>query len=156
MLIQRIGSDQTHAFPPSSASSSQARHEALAAKNVQRGLAAKVQELSTTFRKKQRVYMESMSACSYSSPTNATLIIHSSDHISYLTYVIQSYKVMRSKIRTFSSHQAPSRPKARRACRQSMMTWKQLSVSPPFRCHIYSILRLKITPSSSTKASLQR
>lgn len=35
------------------------RHEAFTAKNVQRGLAAKVQELSTTFRKKQRVYMES-------------------------------------------------------------------------------------------------
>jgi syntaxin 16 len=31
----------------------------MAAKNVQRGLAAKVQDLSATFRKKQRVYMES-------------------------------------------------------------------------------------------------
>jgi syntaxin 16 len=31
----------------------------LAAKNVQRGLAAKVQDLSAAFRKKQRVYMES-------------------------------------------------------------------------------------------------
>ncbi|EEB98701.1 hypothetical protein MPER_01745, partial [Moniliophthora perniciosa FA553] len=29
-----------------------------AAKNVQRGLAAKVQDLSATFRKKQRIYME--------------------------------------------------------------------------------------------------
>lgn len=57
-LIQRIGSEQSHTFPPSS---QQARHDTLAAKNVQRGLAAKVQELSTTFRKKQRVYMESMS-----------------------------------------------------------------------------------------------
>jgi syntaxin 16 len=56
MLIQRISSEQSHAFPPSS----QARHEALAAKNVQRGLAAKVQELSATFRKKQRVYMEKL------------------------------------------------------------------------------------------------
>ncbi|OJA18235.1 hypothetical protein AZE42_05179 [Rhizopogon vesiculosus] len=34
------------------------KHEGLAAKNVQRGLAARVQELSSTFRKKQRVYME--------------------------------------------------------------------------------------------------
>jgi syntaxin 16 len=34
------------------------RNEAQTAKNVQRGLAAKVQELSATFRKKQRVYME--------------------------------------------------------------------------------------------------
>jgi len=32
----------------------------LAAKNVQRGLAAKVQDLSATFRKKQRVYMEKL------------------------------------------------------------------------------------------------
>jgi len=55
-LIQTISSVQSHAFPPSH----QARHEILAAKNVQRGLAAKVQELSTTFRKKQRVYMEKL------------------------------------------------------------------------------------------------
>ncbi|KAL4244006.1 syntaxin family protein [Abortiporus biennis] len=55
-LIQRIGSSTEHAFPPSSGS----RHQALAAKNVQRGLAAKVQELSATFRKKQRVYMEKL------------------------------------------------------------------------------------------------
>jgi hypothetical protein len=53
-LIQQIGTAQDHAFPPS-----QTRHQTLAAKNVQRGLAAKVQELSATFRKKQRVYMES-------------------------------------------------------------------------------------------------
>lgn len=56
-LIQRITVDAAHTFPPAK----HARHEALAAKNVQRGLAAKVQELSTTFRKKQRVYMESAS-----------------------------------------------------------------------------------------------
>lgn len=48
-----------HAFPPSNSS----HHQALAAKNVQRGLAAKVQELSGTFRKKQRVYMESEFRC---------------------------------------------------------------------------------------------
>ncbi|THH18752.1 hypothetical protein EW146_g2293 [Bondarzewia mesenterica] len=54
-LIQRIAS--AHAFPPSSADS---RNEALAAKNVQRGLAAKVQDLSAAFRKKQRVYMEKL------------------------------------------------------------------------------------------------
>ncbi|KAG9316355.1 t-SNARE [Chiua virens] len=53
-LIQRIGADQDHTFPPSSRN----QHEALAAKNVQRGLAARVQELSSSFRKKQRVYME--------------------------------------------------------------------------------------------------
>ena len=45
-----------HTFPPSQAGT---HHHELAAKNVQRGLAAKVQELSATFRKKQRVYMES-------------------------------------------------------------------------------------------------
>ncbi|KAI0743905.1 t-SNARE [Daedaleopsis nitida] len=55
-LIQRIGSLPQHSFPPSQAGGS--RHHELAAKNVQRGLAAKVQELSATFRKKQRVYME--------------------------------------------------------------------------------------------------
>ncbi|KAN0090881.1 t-SNARE [Tylopilus felleus] len=53
-LIQRVGSDQDHTFPPSNKN----QHEVLAAKNVQRGLAARVQELSSTFRKKQRVYME--------------------------------------------------------------------------------------------------
>ncbi|KAI0081213.1 t-SNARE [Panus rudis PR-1116 ss-1] len=55
-LIQRIAATAEHAFPPSNAS----RNEALAAKNVQRGLAAKIQELSATFRKKQRVYMEKL------------------------------------------------------------------------------------------------
>ncbi|PIL34155.1 transporter [Ganoderma sinense ZZ0214-1] len=58
-LIQRIGSVPTHTFPPSQAGGSSHHHE-LAAKNVQRGLAAKVQELSATFRKKQRVYMEKL------------------------------------------------------------------------------------------------
>ncbi|CCM01459.1 uncharacterized protein FIBRA_03512 [Fibroporia radiculosa] len=55
-LIQRIGATPSHPFPPAHP----AHHEDLAAKNVQRGLAAKVQELSTTFRKKQRVYMEKL------------------------------------------------------------------------------------------------
>ncbi|KAJ8497168.1 hypothetical protein ONZ51_g707 [Trametes cubensis] len=57
-LIQRIGSMPQHSFPPSQAG--QSHHHELAAKNVQRGLAAKVQELSATFRKKQRVYMEKL------------------------------------------------------------------------------------------------
>ncbi|KAL7281198.1 hypothetical protein ACG7TL_004506 [Trametes sanguinea] len=57
-LIQRIGSMPQHSFPP--AQPGQSRHHELAAKNVQRGLAARVQELSATFRKKQRVYMEKM------------------------------------------------------------------------------------------------
>ncbi|KIY50352.1 t-SNARE, partial [Fistulina hepatica ATCC 64428] len=58
-LIQRIGvlGPTSHPFPPSASS---AGHETLAAKNVQRGLAARVQELSATFRKKQRVYMEKL------------------------------------------------------------------------------------------------
>ncbi|KAI0063556.1 t-SNARE [Artomyces pyxidatus] len=55
-LIQRIGSTP-HAFPPTDP---RVDHQARAAKNVQRGLAAKVQELSATFRKKQRVYMEKL------------------------------------------------------------------------------------------------
>ncbi|KAF7315648.1 t-SNARE coiled-coil-like proteiny domain-containing protein [Mycena indigotica] len=54
-LIQRIGTTP-HSFPPSHSTA----HTSLAAKNVQRGLAAKVQELSATFRKKQRVYMEKL------------------------------------------------------------------------------------------------
>ncbi|KAI0633264.1 t-SNARE, partial [Trametes polyzona] len=57
-LIQRIGSIPQHSFPPSQPG--QSRHHELAAKNVQRGLAARVQELSATFRKKQRVYMEKL------------------------------------------------------------------------------------------------
>ncbi|KAF7376161.1 Syntaxin-like t-snare protein tlg2 [Mycena sanguinolenta] len=56
-LIQRIGT-QPHSFPPSHQDAQPSTHAALAAKNVQRGLAAKVQDLSATFRKKQRVYME--------------------------------------------------------------------------------------------------
>ncbi|CAL1707543.1 unnamed protein product [Somion occarium] len=55
-LIQRIQVTPDHSFPPTNES----RNEALAAKNVQRGLAAKVQELSATFRKKQRIYMEKL------------------------------------------------------------------------------------------------
>ncbi|KAF8629671.1 hypothetical protein AX17_005610 [Amanita inopinata Kibby_2008] len=54
-LIQKIPSVQSHSFPPSTS-----RHGQLAAKNVQRGLAAKVQDLSASFRKKQRVYMEKL------------------------------------------------------------------------------------------------
>ncbi|EIM81249.1 t-SNARE, partial [Stereum hirsutum FP-91666 SS1] len=54
-LIQRIA--PPHAFPPTS---SKAHEQELAAKNVQRGLAAKVQDLSATFRKKQRVYMDKL------------------------------------------------------------------------------------------------
>jgi syntaxin 16 len=37
--------------------------EVVTTKNVQRGLAGKVQELSGQFRKKQRVYMQSESGC---------------------------------------------------------------------------------------------
>ncbi|KAF8584844.1 t-SNARE [Ramaria rubella] len=56
-LIQRISPGTSeHAFPPSHSS----KHATLAAQNVQRALAAKVQELSGTFRKKQRVYMEKL------------------------------------------------------------------------------------------------
>jgi syntaxin 16 len=54
-LIQHIGTEQGHSFPPSA---QKTQFQVLAAKNVQRGLAARVQELSSTFRKKQRVYME--------------------------------------------------------------------------------------------------
>ncbi|EGN99770.1 hypothetical protein SERLA73DRAFT_52726 [Serpula lacrymans var. lacrymans S7.3] len=59
-FIQRIGPGQTHTFPPSSHAVPSNQHELLAAKNVQRGLAARVQALSSTFRKKQRVYMENL------------------------------------------------------------------------------------------------
>jgi len=51
-LIQQIGSDSVHSFPPSQG------HRSSAANNVQRGLAAKLQGLSASFRKKQRVYLE--------------------------------------------------------------------------------------------------
>ncbi|VDB95101.1 unnamed protein product [Peniophora sp. CBMAI 1063] len=54
-LIQRI--EPATSFPPTAQGR---RNDALAAKNTQRGLAAKVQELSATFRKKQRVYMEKL------------------------------------------------------------------------------------------------
>ncbi|PPQ98614.1 hypothetical protein CVT24_003947 [Panaeolus cyanescens] len=55
-LIQKLASPP-HSFPPHPQLSS---HEARAGKNVQRALAAKVQDLSATFRKKQRVYMEKL------------------------------------------------------------------------------------------------
>lgn len=55
-MIQRITVSPQHSFPPSGGTS---HNEELTAKNVQRGLAAKIQELSAAFRKKQRVYMES-------------------------------------------------------------------------------------------------
>ena len=54
-LIQKLSSPG-HVFPPHPQTT---YHETLAGKNVQRGLAAKLQDLSATFRKKQRVYMES-------------------------------------------------------------------------------------------------
>ncbi|KLO14297.1 t-SNARE, partial [Schizopora paradoxa] len=59
-FIQSIPASVTvgHAFPPNKAGPS--RHERLAAQNVMRGLAALVQELSATFRKKQRVYLEAL------------------------------------------------------------------------------------------------
>lgn len=50
---------ESHTFPPST-SGPPSRHQVLAAQNVQRGLAAKVQDLSNTFRKKQRVYMQTL------------------------------------------------------------------------------------------------
>ncbi|KAG9013649.1 hypothetical protein FRB90_005821 [Tulasnella sp. 427] len=53
------GAGESHTFPPSS-SGPPSRHQVLAAQNVQRGLAAKVQELSGTLRKKQRVYMQTL------------------------------------------------------------------------------------------------
>ncbi|KAG8926918.1 hypothetical protein FRC01_008224 [Tulasnella sp. 417] len=65
-LIQQIspgsssaGGGESHTFPPSS-SGPPSRHQVLAAQNVQRGLAAKVQDLSGAFRKKQRVYMQTL------------------------------------------------------------------------------------------------
>jgi len=58
-LIQRIGT-QPHSFPPSHPDAQSSTNAALTAKNVQRSLAAKVQDLSATFRKKQRVYMEKL------------------------------------------------------------------------------------------------
>ncbi|KJA19911.1 hypothetical protein HYPSUDRAFT_1093802 [Hypholoma sublateritium FD-334 SS-4] len=53
-LIQRINT-QPHSFPPDSPA-----RGAHAAKNLQRALAAKVQDLSASFRKKQRVYMDTL------------------------------------------------------------------------------------------------
>ncbi|KAF9452407.1 t-SNARE [Macrolepiota fuliginosa MF-IS2] len=57
-LIQKVGSEsQIHSFPPDP---QKTHNQTLATKNVQRSLAAKVQDLSATFRKKQRVYMEKL------------------------------------------------------------------------------------------------
>ncbi|KAG8747167.1 hypothetical protein FRC10_002216 [Ceratobasidium sp. 414] len=57
-LIQRISATaSSHTFPPSAAPS---QNHATSAQNVQRALAAKVQELSALFRAKQRVYMQKL------------------------------------------------------------------------------------------------
>ncbi|KAF5322439.1 hypothetical protein D9619_001784 [Psilocybe cf. subviscida] len=58
-LIQRINT-KPHVFPPDPQGSQHAQNDARAAKNLQRGLAAKVQDLSAAFRKKQRVYMDKL------------------------------------------------------------------------------------------------
>ncbi|CAE6539264.1 unnamed protein product [Rhizoctonia solani] len=55
-LIQRI-SASSHTFPPNSQSS---QNDVTSARNVQRALAAKVQELSALFRTKQRIYMQKL------------------------------------------------------------------------------------------------
>lgn len=55
-IVQKVV-ETPHTFPPSAAGSS--RNEILAAQNVQKALAANVQDLSSIFRKKQRVYMQS-------------------------------------------------------------------------------------------------
>ncbi|KAJ4483407.1 t-SNARE [Lentinula aciculospora] len=59
-LIQKIVPSSSHSFPPSQSDANKSKSEIQAAKNVQRGLAAKVQDLSAAFRKKQRVYMEKL------------------------------------------------------------------------------------------------
>ncbi|KAG8768956.1 hypothetical protein FRC12_005246 [Ceratobasidium sp. 428] len=57
-LIQRISaSASSHTFPPNIAPS---QNDVMSTQNVQRALAAKVQELSALFRTKQRVYMQSL------------------------------------------------------------------------------------------------
>ncbi|KII92868.1 hypothetical protein PLICRDRAFT_37664 [Plicaturopsis crispa FD-325 SS-3] len=58
-LIQRIPLSSSTAYPPTR-TAAQIKQDAAAAKNVQRALAAKVQDLSAAFRKKQRVYMEKL------------------------------------------------------------------------------------------------
>ncbi|CAE6471607.1 unnamed protein product [Rhizoctonia solani] len=55
-LIQRI-SASSHTFPPNSQSS---QNDVTSAHNVQRALAAKIQELSALFRTKQRIYMQKL------------------------------------------------------------------------------------------------
>ncbi|KAG9126075.1 hypothetical protein FRC07_005000 [Ceratobasidium sp. 392] len=56
-LIQRISaSTSSHTFPPNVPS----QNDVTSAQNVQRALAAKVQELSALFRTKQRVYMQKL------------------------------------------------------------------------------------------------
>ncbi|QRV79517.1 SNARE affecting a late Golgi compartment protein 2 [Ceratobasidium sp. AG-Ba] len=57
-LIQRISaSTSSHTFPPNIPPS---QNDVTSAQNVQRALAAKVQELSALFRTKQRVYMQKL------------------------------------------------------------------------------------------------
>lgn len=57
-LIQRISaSASSHTFPPNVAPS---QNDVTSAQNVQRALAAKVQDLSALFRTKQKVYMQKL------------------------------------------------------------------------------------------------
>lgn len=59
-LIQRISAASSHTFPPNIPSS---QNDVTSARNVQRALAAKVQDLSALFRTKQKVYMQSKFFC---------------------------------------------------------------------------------------------
>jgi len=56
-LIQQIDPRKGHQFPPTQSLS---QHELQAITNLQKGLAAKVQQVSTSFRKKQRIYLEKL------------------------------------------------------------------------------------------------
>jgi len=56
-LIQQIDPRRGHQFPPTQSLS---QHELQAMTNLQKGLAAKVQQVSTSFRKKQRIYLEKL------------------------------------------------------------------------------------------------
>jgi len=56
-LIQQIDPRRGYQFPPTQSFS---QHELQAISNLQKGLAAKIQQVSTSFRKKQRVYLEKL------------------------------------------------------------------------------------------------
>lgn len=109
-----------------------ARAEITTAKNVQRGLAQKVQDVSAQFRKKQRVYMQSRWPQSFiATGTGEKPPLYCfSPNFAHDTNT-QNFKVTRSKIKTSLLRAGQSRSKARMCSTSCKRTNERYVHSPP-------------------------